>query len=96
MRKARTGLRTLAIALLATKDRDILNKTRESVVQNTKIITTLVCDFYRVQNIWDKDFAQQIFEKPNRADLIVAGYIRGVVQFARQKPEKQVQVELTT
>ena len=57
----------------------------EYVSELTKKITTLVCDFYRVQNIWDRDFAAQIMEKPNKSDIIIKAYIGGVARFSRQK-----------
>lgn len=57
----------------------------EYVSQLTKKITTLVCDFYRVQNIWDRDFADQIMEKPDKSDVIIKVYIAGVAKYSRQK-----------
>ncbi len=40
----------------------------------TQLIARMVCKFYRVGYIWDRDFVAQLMEMPDKAEFIVRAY----------------------
>ncbi len=57
-----------------------LEKVRSSIVNATKKYAGLVCDFNRVQSLWNEDFAQQIFDQPHKTFSILTVYERGITK----------------
>lgn len=87
IRKVRMAIRGLALKFSNPEGRtpvEIIQKSSEAITEATKKVTTLVCDYYRVQNIWSRDFPQQIFDNPARADLVIKNYIQGVSEIAKK------------
>ena len=87
MRKERDAVRHLAVNLSAcpkAKLKEVEADCRPKLELILKRVTTLVGDYYRVQNIWDKDFVEQIIEKPESAGIIIALYVQGVSQYAKK------------
>jgi hypothetical protein len=50
----------------------------------TKRFSTLVCDYYRLTNVWDREFPELLFEKPHAVEILVGVYIRGMAHEAKK------------
>ena len=59
-------------------------KIRPVIDQLTKKVCSVVCNHYRVTNVWDQSFVDQIMEKPDRAWAFIHFYRKGVEQLAKQ------------
>ena len=67
-----------------TMDNDMEGKIKPVIDMLTKKICSLVCNHYRVTNVWDESFADQILEKPDKAWFFLNFYRRGVQDSAKQ------------
>ena len=86
MRNVRARLMKVATTISSARPEtrnEILAKSDPVIELITKKIATLVCDYYRVTNVWERDFVDQITENPGKADLVVASYVAGVARIAR-------------
>lgn len=77
-------LETCRINLDGEKRDGLETRARENLVALTKKFSTLVCDYYRVTNIWEPDFADMIFEKPTKASVTIAAYVQGVKEILKK------------
>ena len=86
MRKVRAYLVSVATDIKAATPathKSVMEKAVPTIELITKKIATLVCDYYRVTNVWERDFVDQITENPGKADLVVASYVAGVARIAK-------------
>jgi hypothetical protein len=87
LRKARHALMNIARQLATAAPAKIgeLRAAKTDAIESiTKRISTLACDYYRVQNVWCADFVDQILEKPDKADIIVKVYVNGISKISKE------------
>lgn len=48
------------------------------IVTETKQLSTLECEFYNLTNVWEPEFAEMIFDKPNFISKILTNYSAGL------------------
>lgn len=68
---------------------ELESKVREKLDTLTKRISTVVCDYFRVVNQWERDFTDNIFENPMKAGTVIGVYIRTIRSFGQ--PESPTQ-----
>ena len=66
------------------KVKAIEEQTRLKLEVLTKRFSTLVCDYYRVTNVWDREFPDLLFDKPDSVEIAIGVYVRGVAAAAKK------------
>lgn len=79
---------TCRINLDGEKRRGIETKARENLVALTKKFCGVVCDYYRLTNVWEQDMADMIFEKPRKLSIVLSTYVVGISKEAK-RPQGQ-------
>lgn len=60
------------------KQQQLLSKAKESIDIITKKLAKVACEYYRITNIWDKQFADMLFDNPDRWPKLVGVYLSGL------------------
>lgn len=60
-------------------------KASEKIERLTKKYCSLACDFFRLENFWDRDFCDMIMEHPTKAGTFMKKYLNGVSKMAREQ-----------
>ena len=61
---------------------------REKLERYTKTYTTLLCDHYRLANVWDSDFPEQLMDRPDKWGVILQLYEDGLRSFKTIPPSR--------
>ncbi len=57
---------------------EVQERYRTLLVDKTKHYAKAVCDHFHKMTVWEPDFAQMIFDKPQQLDIVLSGYRRGI------------------
>lgn len=71
-------------ATKSVKTKEIEEQIKLKLEIITKRFSTLVCDYYRVANVWDREFPSLLFDKPDGVEIAIGVYIRGVAAAAKK------------
>lgn len=89
LRKLRDNCKRLTLlrwqlqqAARLTRERDDLIRTE--IVNLTKAIARLTCVHWRIEIIWEQDFAEQLLDFPDKAEFIVNQYAAMIKEQAAQ------------
>ena len=62
----------------ASSRAQVEEKCRTILVDKTKQYAKVICDHFHKMTVWEPDFAQMIFDKPQQLDTVLSGYRRGI------------------
>lgn len=86
LRKLRDSLRSVARQLVVapeSKKSEAVSAAVPKLEVITKKICTLVCNFYRVQNTWSREFVDMILDNPSKCDVCVTVFVSGIAKIGR-------------
>jgi hypothetical protein len=72
------------VTLSGQKLKDEEQKIQERLTALTKRYAAVVCDHFRVTNIWQEEFVLMLMEQPRQVYDILRRYIKGVAEAAQQ------------
>jgi hypothetical protein len=76
--KACRVLQTCRTNFDAEKRQGTETKTRDSIVAISRKFCEMVCNHFRVQTVWDGDFPQMMFDKPEKVGNYIGEYVRSI------------------
>jgi len=53
---------------------------REQLVDLSKRFATMVCNYYRLTNIWEQQFADMLADKPDKCTTVLSMFIQGMAK----------------
>ncbi len=83
-------IETCRINLAEEKRKGVETRAKMNLESYTKKYASVVCNYYRVTNVWEQQFADMIFKKPTKAATALAVYIQGIAREARQGNQQPV------
>lgn len=51
----------------------------------TKKLATVCCDYYRLTNVWDPEFVDQLIARPEKVGVILGVYVNGLRRIANAR-----------
>jgi len=78
------SLETSRFNLRGEKLNDMENRVRERLVDATKALCSIVCNYYRTTTVWDQEFPAMLMDKPDKAGVVIGVYIRSVAKEAKK------------
>jgi hypothetical protein len=73
---------------VGTNKPNAIQQCREAIIAATKKLASLECEFYNLQNFWEMEFAQMIFEKPEKVTRILKDYSSRIYKASGSKNVK--------
>jgi hypothetical protein len=77
-------LQTCRTGLDERRKQEIEATAKLKLVMLTKRLAMLVCDYHRVTNVWDQEFCEILFEKPEFCRMSIRVYLRGIRHVAKE------------
>ena len=68
--------------MVGSKRLEMESKVREKLDSLTKRFCCLVCDYFRITNLWDSAVPEMIFNKPDRAGNALSVYLKTIAKEA--------------
>jgi hypothetical protein len=59
-------------------------KIKAKLVILTKRFSQVACDYYRLTNVWEQDFADMIFTNPDKLHTILSTYLQQLARESRK------------
>lgn len=73
--RLRESAKRVCMIILTTGE---ISKSRDKLTEITKKISNVVCNQWRVTNVWEPDFVNQLVDQPRQSDTIINLFARGI------------------